>query len=306
MIFSIHSTGKLWQTEIPEGTSLALALGCFDGVHIGHRALIDEICNESDGLVPAIWTFAEPLTKPYIENIETRIRLCAGLGVKFAICESYERFCKMSPESFLEYLNGLGVKKIACGEDYRFGFEKAGDVSFLKSECEKYGIAVKVVESVTANVDGKCEKVSSTLVRSLIKDGKVETVKELLTRPFDISGVIVGGNNLGRTIQVPTINQRFDSGRIVPKHGVYASVCNVEGVDYPSITNIGNRPTVEMGSHEENCETHIIGQRMELYGKIADVKLCRFIRPEKKYDSLEQLRTQIDADLAYTEKYFGI
>lgn len=304
MIFSIHSTGKLWQTEIPEGTSLALALGCFDGVHIGHRALINEICGGEDALVPAVWTFAEPLTKPYIENIETRIKLCAGLGVKFAICESYERFCKMSPESFVEYLNALGVKKIACGEDYRFGFEKAGDVAFLKAECAKYGIEVKVVGGVTVTVDGKCERVSSTLVRSLIKDGRMELVKELLTRNFDISGVIIGGNNLGKLIQVPTINQRFDAGRIVPKHGVYVSVCNVEGEDYPSITNIGNRPTIEIGSHDENCETHIIGQKMELYGKIAQVKLCHFIRPENKYGSLEELRAQIEKDIAYTNAWF--
>ncbi len=304
MIFSIHSTGKLWQTEIPNGTSLAIALGCFDGVHIGHRALLAAIRQTEGELIPAIWTFSEPLTKPYIENIETRIRLCAGSGVKFAICESFERFRSMSPAQFVEYLSSLGVKVIACGQDYRFGYERKGDVFALKSECEKYGIEVRVVSNVMTDINGAPEKVSSTLIRSLIKDGKMDKVRELLGRPFYVSGVIVGGNNLGRTIQVPTINQRFEPGRIVPRHGVYDSICTVEGMDYPSITNIGTRPTVLTGSHEENCETHIIGEKLELYGKIATVKLYNFVRDEQKYGSLEELRTQIERDIAHSKDFF--
>ena len=129
-------------------------------------------------------------------------------------------------------------------------------------------------------------------------------VTVLLGRPFYVSGVIVGGNNLGRTIQVPTINQRFEPGRIVPRHGVYNSICSVEGMDYPSITNIGTRPTVMTGSHEENCETHIIGEKLELYGKIATVKLYEFVRDEQKYESLEQLREQIEKDIKSSVEFF--
>lgn len=303
MIFSIHNSGKLWQTEIPSGTPLAVALGCFDGVHIGHRALLKTI-SEAKGLVPAVWTFSEPLTKPYIENIETRIRLCAGSGVKFAICESFGRFKEMSAPDFVAYLNTIGVRLIACGQDYRFGHNREGDVALLLAECKKYGIEVRVVPSVMTDIDGKVQKVSSSLIRSLISEGRMEEVSMLLGRPFYISGVIVGGNNLGRTIQVPTINQRFETGRIVPKHGVYDSVCTVEGTDYPSITNIGTRPTVLTGSHEENCETHIIGERLELYGKIATVKLYNFVREEKKYASLEELRTQIEKDIEHSVDFF--
>ncbi len=304
MIFSIHSSGKLWQTEIPKGTPLALALGCFDGVHIGHRAILKAISDKKDGNIPAVWTFSEPLTKPYIENIETRIRLCAGSGVKFAICESFERFREMSAGDFVKYLFELGVKVVACGKDYHFGYNREGDAEFMKSEGEKYGIEVRVVESVMTDVDGQTQKVSSTLIRSLINQGRMSEVTALLGRPFYVSGVIVGGNNLGRTIQVPTINQRFEPGRIVPRHGVYNSICSVEGMDYPSITNIGTRPTVLTGSHEENCETHIIGEKLELYGKIATVKLYEFVRDEQKYESLEKLREQIEKDIKSSVEFF--
>jgi riboflavin kinase/FMN adenylyltransferase len=304
MIFSIHSSGKLWQTEIPKGTPLALALGCFDGVHIGHRAILKAISEKKDGNIPAVWTFSEPLTKPYIENIETRIRLCAGSGVKFAICESFERFREMSAGDFVKYLFELGVKVVACGKDYRFGHNREGDAAFMKAECEKYGIEARVVESVMTDIDGQTQKVSSTLIRSLINQGRMSEVTALLGRPFYVSGVIVGGNNLGRTIQVPTINQRFEPGRIVPRHGVYNSICSVEGMDYPSITNIGTRPTVMTGSHEENCETHIIGEKLELYGKIATVKLYEFVRDEQKYESLEQLREQIEKDIKSSVEFF--
>ena len=304
MVFSIHSTGKLWQTEIPKGTPLAVALGCFDGVHNGHRALLEAIKNIDPALTPAIWTFSEPLARPYLENIETRIRLCSGLGVRLAICESYEKFCVLSPAQFVKYLADLGVKALACGRDYRFGHDKEGDAVFLKEESARYGIEVRVVDNVVTDITGRQEKISSTIIRSLIADGEIEKADELLSRPFYISGVIVNGNNLGRTIQVPTINQRFEPGRIVPKHGVYNSICTVEGIDYPSITNIGTRPTVMTGSHEENCETHIIGEKLELYGKIATVKLYSYVRPEQKYGSLEELRTQIEKDIALAKEFF--
>ncbi len=303
MIFSIYGD-KLWQTEIPKGTKIALALGCFDGVHLGHKALLEAIQNADKETSPAIWTFSAPLTRPYIENIESRIKLCQNYGVRFAICESFERFRMMPRTDFVKYLAELGVTFIACGQDYRFGYERKGNPDFLQSECKQYGIKVKIVPNVTAQVKGKTEKVSSTLIRGLIKEGEMSEVARLLGRPFQVSGVIVSGNNLGRTIQVPTINQRFEAGRIVPRHGVYASVCTVEGIDYPSITNIGTRPTVLTGSHEENCETHIIGQRLELYGKIAEVKLFDFVREEKKYESLDELRTQIDADIEKALEFF--
>lgn len=304
MNFYMHESGKLWQTEIPKDANLAVALGCFDGVHLGHKALLTEIIRNSDGLVSAIWTFSEPLTKPYIERVEDRIKLCARFGVKFAICESFERFRNLSPAEFILHLSNLNVKKIVCGLDYRFGKDRVGDINTLKEESEKYGITVTVVPSVYTHIDGEQKRISSTMIRTLITEGKVDKAAELLGRPFTVSGVIVSGNNLGRTIQVPTLNQRFEKGRIVPKHGVYATTCLVDGKSYPSITNIGTRPTVASGSHEENCETHIIGQKLDLYGEIAAVQFNHYVRPEQKFNSLEELRQQIARDIEYSSNFF--
>ena len=304
MNFFMHESGKLWQTSIPEGTKLALALGCFDGVHIGHKALLKEVMNSDKGLMSAIWTFSEPLTTPYIEKVESRIKLCASYGIKLAICEGFDRFKNSTPTEFIEYLaNELSVKKIVCGEDFRFGKDREGNVEILKKECADRGIELKIVPAVYIEIDGKSEKVSSTLVRSLITSGRPDVAEKLLGRPFTISGVVVSGNNLGRTIQVPTLNQRFEKSRIVPKHGVYVTTCTVNGKNYPSVTNVGTRPSVATGSHEENCETHIIGEKLDLYGEIASVNFHAYIRPETKFASLEELRSQITKDIEYSKSF---
>ena len=304
MNYYMHESGKLWQTEIPGDVSLAVALGCFDGVHIGHKALIDEVIGNSGELTSAIWTFSEPLTVPYIEKVEDRIKLCARLGIKYAICESFEKFKQMTPAEFVCHLAKNNVKRIVCGEDFRFGKDRAGDVETLKMECDTNGIAVTVIPSVYTEIDGETHKVSSTLIRTLITDGKVDIAAKLLGRPFSVSGVIVSGNNLGRTIQVPTLNQRFENSRIMLKNGVYNTVCVVGGNKYPSITNVGTRPTVKTGSHEKNCETHIIGEKLDLYGEIASVEFYSYVREERRFESLEELRSQIALDIETSVRYF--
>lgn len=305
MNYYMHQSGKLWQTELPKDTPISIALGCFDGVHLGHQALLREVISGGQDTVSAIWTFAEPLTVPYIEKVEDRIKLCSGYGIKYAICETFERFRQMSPSEFVSYLyKSLNVRRIVCGEDFKFGKDKSGDVSTLKEECEKLGIEVKVVQSVYTELNGQRVKVSSTLIRSLIADGNVASASRLLGRPFAISGVVVNGNNLGRTIQVPTLNQRLEKCRIVPKNGVYNTVCAVRGEKYPSITNVGTRPTVVAGSHEKNCETHIIDEKLDLYGEIVSIEFYEYVRDERKFDSLADLREQITKDIESSVAFF--
>ena len=306
MNYYMHESGKLWQTEIPTDTHLVCALGCFDGVHEGHRALLNEVINDKNGLTSAIWTFSEPLTKPYIEKVEDRIKLCARLGIRFAICETFERFKSMTPTEFVSYLaKSFNVKRIVCGEDFRFGKDREGTVETLKQECFRVGIDVTVVPHVYTEIDGVKQKISSTLIRSLISEGRVDEARKLLGRPFAVSGVIVSGNNLGRTIQVPTLNQRFEASRVMLKNGVYNTVCVVNGKKYPSITNVGTRPTVLTGSHEKNCETHIIGEKLDLYGEIASIEFYNYVREEVKFDSLEALREQITKDIQTSIDFFA-
>ena len=298
MEFLLNGSRSLRQVMIPPETELVCALGCFDGVHIGHRALIDEILADRNGLTSAVWTFSEPLAKPFIERVEDRLHILSDLGVKFAICESYEKVKDMSALSFLTYLSAnQNVKRIVCGSDFRFGKDREGDVDFIRREAPALGMSVTVKEPVYAQIGEEKLKVSSTLIRKMISEGKMVETEKLLGRRFSVVGVVVSGNNLGRTIQVPTLNQRFENGRIIPKHGVYETVCIVDSIKYPAITNVGTRPTVSGGSTDVNCETHIIGQKLDLYGKIVAVEFCDYVREEKKFDSLQELRDQIERDI---------
>ena len=306
MFFILNKTGKITQTiGIDPSKKYICALGCFDGVHIGHRSLIDTVVNDKSGLVPAIWTFSAPLTFPYIETVEKRLNLCGEYGIKFAFCEEYEALKRMTPREFVKYLaEEMNVAHIVCGEDFRFGKDRAGDVEVLRHECDLFGVALTVKPPVMANIYGETVKVSSTVIKKLIQNGDVETANKLLGRPFTLKGVVINGNKIGRTISVPTVNQSLPKMRISPRFGVYDSVFKVNGVSYPSVTNIGVRPTVNKNEDNITCETHIIGESLDLYGMIVEVEFRRFNRPEEKFANLADLKAQIKRDIEHSAEYY--
>ena len=307
MFFILNKTGKITQTiGIDPTKKYICALGCFDGVHVGHQSLIDTVVNDKSGLVPSVWTFSAPLSFPYIETVEKRLNLCGEYGIKFAFCEEYEDIKRMSPREFVKYLSEeLNVAHIVCGEDFRFGKDRVGDVDVLRHECELYGIALTVKAAVMTNVYGENVKVSSTVIKKLIKNGDVEKANELLGRPFTLKGVVINGNKIGRTISVPTVNQSLPQMRVAPRFGVYDSVFRAEGKIYPSVTNIGVRPTVNKNEENITCETHIIGQNLDLYGLKVEVEFRRFNRPEEKFDTLADLKEQIKKDIEHSVKYYN-
>ena len=306
MFFILNKTGKITQTiGIDPSKKYICALGCFDGVHIGHRSLIDTVVNDKSGLVPAIWTFSAPLTFPYIETVEKRLNLCGEYGIKFAFCEEYEDLKRMTPREFVKYLaEEMNVAHIVCGEDFRFGKDRAGDVEVLRHECDLFGVALTVKSPVMANIYGETVKVSSTVIKKLIQNGDVEIANKLLGRPFTLKGVVINGNKIGRTISVPTVNQSLPKMRISPRFGVYDSVFKVNGVSYPSVTNIGVRPTVNKNEDNITCETHIIGESLDLYGMIVEVEFRRFNRPEEKFANLADLKAQIKRDIEHSAEYY--
>lgn len=307
MFFILNKTGKITQTAgIDPSKKYICALGCFDGVHIGHQSLIDTVVSDKSGLVPAIWTFSAPLSFPYIETVEKRLNLCGEYGIKFAFCEEYEDLKRMSPEEFVKYLaTELNIAHIVCGEDFRFGYKKEGDTELLRKECDKYGVALTVKSSITATIYGEKVKVSSTIIKKLISNGDVETANELLGRPFTLKGVVINGNKIGRTISVPTVNQSLPKMRVSPRFGVYDSVFKVENKSYPSVTNIGIRPTVNKNEENTTCETHIIGQSLDLYGLIVEVEFHRFNRQEEKFSTLDDLKAQIKKDIKHSMDYYA-
>lgn len=283
---------------------VSCALGCFDGVHLGHRALIEETLNDQkNGYVSAVWTFSEPLGGEFIENVRSRLSICGALGVQNAICEDFGAVRELTPREFVMHLyNDFGVRKFVCGRDFRFGFNREGSAETLKALATELGAKVTVIEPIT--LPASEEKVSSTYIRSLITEGKIEEAGLLLCRPFSITARITEGNHIGRTMDFPTVNQRIENGRVVPRFGVYCSVCVIDGRYYPAVTNIGSRPTVNTNESDVTCETHIIGEHFDLYGKTVTVELYRFIRPETHFPSLSSLRQAIEDDCKAAEEYF--
>ncbi|MBP8592971.1 MAG: riboflavin biosynthesis protein RibF [Ruminococcus sp.] len=280
----------------------SVALGIFDGVHLGHRAVIGAACAQrANGLEAAVFTFSPEsvLRKTggaagYIYNVrEKDIILTEEIAADCVYSPDFEELCGLSGQEFAQRIlaEKMNAAHVCCGGDFRFGKNAACGADELRKFGEKLGFTTEIVESV--ELDG--ETVSSSRIRELLLDGDVEKAGELLGRPYFISAAVEDGNHIGRTIDFPTINQSFSPGQLVPRYGVYASSVNVGGKVLPAVTDIGVKPTVG-GSDRPLAETHIIGYSGDLYGKIVDVAFRRFIRPEMRFGSLEELRRQIAMD----------
>lgn len=298
---------KNMQREEGVSSPLSVALGNFDGVHVGHRELIlktVEIAREK-GIPSAVWTFADGKAvlpnKPGMKCITTlpeRLSIIASLGVDYAILESFDEIRDYTPEKFV---NEVLIKKCkavfaVCGFNFRFGAGGAGDCEELRRLMKPHGCAV--IEPVYVGDT----QVSSTAIRGFIEAGEMDRAAELLGRRFFIDSPVSHGKALGRTIGIPTINQSFPRGHIVPRPGIYACTVAVSGVKYTGVANVGTRPTV--GGGELNCETHIIGFDGELYGERVRVAFYRRLRDEKKFDSMDGLAKQIEEDIKNTVRYF--
>lgn len=289
--------------RLPEGAAQlpaaarAVALGIFDGVHIGHRAVISHAAG-IEGLCSAVFTFAQPpwaLPKDSAWELTSRSvknRLYESLGVDELIEADFDALRDLSPRAFVEKIlrDTLNAKVVACGFNYHFGREGAGDARLLQELCQQAGIEVRVVEAVL--VDG--EPVSASRIRRCIEQGDIREATRLLGHPFTLDFSVVGGQKLGRLLGTPTINQPLPLHFIRPKFGVYAASIEVDGRVTHGVTNIGVRPTV--GADGPLAETWIADFSGDLYGQTVPVSLVKFLRPEKKFGSIEELQKQILKD----------
>lgn len=273
---------------------LAAALGSFDGLHLGHRQVIGNTLS-SPGLRPAVVTFRQNpsvlLQKkpaPLLTTNGQKLSLLEDMGIDAVYLLSFDRVRNMEPEDFIAELHETcRVKKICCGFNFRFGKNGRGDVELLKTLCQKWSMELCVVPPV--QVGG--EPVSSTRIRAALEQGDVQEAGQLLGRPFGYDFTVTHGRQLGRTWGTPTINQPFPQGYVLPRFGVYASLVEVDGKKYYGVTNIGVKPTV--GSDCALSETWIPEFSGDLYGKNIPVELLDFIRPERKFDSLDELKNEI-------------
>lgn len=285
------------------------ALGFFDGVHLGHQALLTACRHLAERMdaEPAVVTFtAHPDglisgKEPELINTATdRRRLLCGFGIPHVIELPFDETQRTKPwQRFLEELVDRGAAGFVCGEDFRFGFRGTGNAQLLAEFCRERELAWAVVND--RELDGI--RISSTHIRELLKAGEMEQAVRFLGHPHQIFGQVVTGRKLGRTIGVPTANITIDAGVVVPRHGVYACKVIADGAEYLAVTNVGSRPTV--GGHRVTVEPWILDFEGDLYGKGILVLFYSFLRPEEKFSSLEALQDQIFRDAQQARQYFS-
>lgn len=293
----------------------AVALGKFEGVHKGHILLINkiiELANDktilsmgemsiNKSIKSVVFTINMP--DENVINLDSeRYDIFKGFGVDYVCeCPFDERISRLSPLEFIKKIlvERLGVSYVVVGSDFRFGHKRSGDVSTLKKYAAEYNYEVIVFEKL--KIDDNI--ISSTFIRKLLEKGDVQAVDRYMGRPYSISGKVVFGKQLGRTIGFPTVNIIPDKRKRLPLAGAYETrvYINDDSLEYKAITNVGSNPTIniETGSKKDTeiiVETHILDYSGDLYGKDIKLDFIRFLRTEMKFDNIEELKKQLEKD----------
>ncbi|MBR2489017.1 MAG: riboflavin biosynthesis protein RibF [Clostridia bacterium] len=267
----------------------ALALGTFDGVHKGHQAVL----SLPDDCRKIAVTFSRPpKNSELIITNEDKCRILKEIGIDEIVSLSFEAVKDISAVDFLDMLCEKFTPSVfSCGFNNRFGKGAEGDTALLKHYCEEKGIKLICAEPVTY----KGEIVSSTRIREMLRNGEVKAANEILYEPFSFTAKVMQGDKRGRTIGFPTVNQRYPENLVKLKFGVYKTKINIDGKEYCGITDIGTRPTFK--TDYVISETFIKDFSGDLYGKELKITPLEFLRDEKKFNSLEELKKQIAEDL---------
>jgi len=281
---------------------LGIALGFFDGVHKAHQKIISDCVDSSKkmGLVPIVLTFdrspQELLSNEevlYITSLEEKKKIATSLGAKLVALELNRELLSMSAEEFAEEIlvKKFGAKHISCGFDYKFGKNGDGDASYLIKLGEKYGFSVNVTQCV---MQGDL-RVSSSSIRTFLSEGKIKSANEMLARNFSISGTVQQGKKLGTQLGFPTANVFAGENTILPKNAVYKTVAIIDGKRFPAITNVGVNPTFK--DEKRHTETYIPSISECLYDKEITIEFIDFIRDEKPFNNICELKEQIEKDI---------
>ena len=294
----IRTIGKL-NTE----KKTAVAVGYFDGMHIGHQELIRQMlqCAKDNDLLPAILTFdmhtfrAAGKGKHDLFPRSYTTHLAEKAGVELYVDLPFEEIRVLEPDQFASAVLGEGFLHAAavfCGDDFRYGKDRAGNVDDLRTEGEKNGFTANVVDSVM--LDG--EAVSTSRIKEHMKLGEIREANRMLGKPYSMYGEVIHGNHLAQGMGFPTANIRLPAEILSPRKGVYLTETIVDGVRYRSITNIGTRPTIT-DDIESTAETHILDFDQNLYGKRIRILFYDFIRPEQKFGSAEELKHMVRSNI---------
>lgn len=300
---TIYDLKTMQICDIREST--VVALGFFDGCHAGHQAVFAS-CRalaHKMGAKSAVYTFSSlPKSKDTkcIFSLDERIRAIRKSGIDYLCIENFEQIMNVDAQAFLEDIlcNRLHAIGACCGFNFRFGKGAVADASILTSFFENRGGCVNICDKILYGESA----LSSSLLRSFIENGELDALCEVAS-PYSIYATVEHGKELGRTIGIPTINQRIPQDKIVPARGVYITECEIGEDVYASVTNVGVRPSVDLNG-QENMETHIIGFDGSLYGSCVRVNFYKKIRDEKKFDSLDELRAEVERNIEMAKNYF--
>ncbi len=294
-------------TEQTTHSKSILALGMFDGVHLGHQALI-RLAHRAAGEMGAqtvAFTFSDapgkllglPVTSLSTPD-QRRAWLREAGADRVDMVDFTQSFADLSPEGFLDFLQArYRVVALAAGFNYTFGKFGAGTAQTLRELGQKRGIRILIADPV--RMDG--ESVSSTRIRSLVSQGRMEAARALLGRPYTLTGRVVSHRHIGHTLGYPTANVETEE-QLLPLDGVYATCAIVDGIEHPAVTNVGRNPTV--AGKRRTVETYILNERLSLYGAELSVAFLSRLREERTFPSLEALSEQIGRDVQTAQKLF--
>ena len=289
--------------------SYIYALGFFDGVHVGHQALLQaclRLARQRDAAAGIVTFESHPDAlvlgqSPLLLNTsQDRERLLRRFGMERIVTLPFDE--KMFATDWRDFLDMLersyGAVGFVCGQDFRFGSRGAGSASLLAADCREKGLPCAVVpEQFIRGI-----RVSSTYIRSLFEAGEAETAAEFLGHPHIFTGSVVHGKELGRTLGIPTANLRLPEELVIPRFGVYACRAIIDGKPYPAVTNVGTRPTVK--GTGITVEPWILDYQGNLYGRELTLEFYKFLRPERRFESLEALQAEIRRNAEQTREYF--
>ena len=298
------------QFKIEEGT--AVAIGKFDGLHLGHRRLLKEILRQKeDGLKAAVFTF-DPSPEVFfgmnpsreLSTNEEKRALFREIGIDILVEFPFNRMTAATPpEDFVVDIlcRRMNARFVAAGTDLSFGAMGKGNFALMSSLARHLGFEARKIDKIERN--GKV--ISSTLIRRLVEEGNMEEAAACLGAPYRITGKIVHGRALGRRIGIPTLNQLPPPDKLLPPFGVYYSEVKADGRVYKGMTNIGTKPTVT-DEHVVTVETYLYDFEGDLYGETAEVGLLTYRRPEKRFSGVIELRKTMEEDILAGKIYHGI
>ena len=294
--------------KIEEAT--VVTLGKFDGLHRGHEKLMKELFayGQEHGLATVAFTFDMP-PRNQVEDISTKVLttneekeyIFAETGIDYLIeCPFTKEVMCMEPKEFIAWISkSLHMQCVVVGDDFRFGHKRSGDYQTLQRYEQEYGYHTIVVDKMKDDN----RDISSTYIREEIAAGNLAKANELLGYPYFIKSEVIHGKKLGRTLGIPTINMQFPEEKLLPPKGVYMTTVQIEGKTYPGVTNVGTKPTVS-DTGMVGVETHIIDCNRDLYGQSITVAFIKSIRPEQKFDSVDELKKRMLRDIEETAKYY--